>query len=305
MRRQLLILGVALALAVSALSPAISFADFHLVSIREVFPGSSGQPDAEYAQFQAYTSGQNFVSGHSVAFFDSDGKETGTETFGKNVSNGSNQMTFVMATPEAEAAFPGFIANEGMAPGMIDPAGGAVCWANLDCVSWGVFKGPLPSPAGTPAVAIPDGMALRRTIAPGCPTLLESSDDRNDSALDFAAVFPSPRPNSTPPSEQDCASSGGQSGGSGKQGRAPQTTLRRRPPGRTRDRTPTFRFASDEADSTFQCKLDRKPYRSCRSPLTTKRLTLGPHAFRVRARNASGRFDPSPAFDAFRVIARR
>ena len=41
-------------------------------------------------------------------------------------------------------------------------AGGAVCWENIDCVSWGSFTGAasLPSPPGTPAAAIPTGSAL-------------------------------------------------------------------------------------------------------------------------------------------------
>lgn len=306
-RRSFAALGLALALLAPASLPTTSSADFHLVSIREVFPGTLAQPGAEYVEFQAYAAGQNFVSGHSVAFFKADGSSAGAEIFDGDVANGANQMTFTMATPMAESTFPGFVSDEGMASGLLDPAGGAVCWAGLDCVSWGAFEGPLPSPAGSPAAAIPDGMALRRTIAAGCPTLLEPPDDRNNSALDFATVFPAPRPNSIPPSERSCASSDGPSGGSGKQGTrgAPQTTLRRRPPQRARDRTPTFRFASDEAGSTFQCKLDRKPYRRCRSPFTAPPLALGPHTFRVRARDASGRLDPTPAFDSFQVVERR
>jgi hypothetical protein len=282
-------------------------ATFHEMSIREVYPGSAAHLGAEYVELQMWAAGQNFVEGHSLKAYNATGGPTGTTTFIHDVARGANQSTILLATPEAEAEFGG--ADVTMAPGQLDPSGGAVCWESLDCVSWGSFSGPLPSPAGPPATpsGIPDGMALRRTIAPGCATLLEPTDDRDNSAVDFSPVFPSPRPNSTAPTEKDCASSGGQSGGGGEgQGErgAPQTTLRHRPSHRTADRTPTFRFAADESGASFECKLDSKPFRPCRSPFTAKRLSLGAHTFRVRARDDSGEADPSPAACTFRVATK-
>lgn len=309
MKRLLLLLTLALTLA-----PSPAAADFHFVSLREVFPGEPGWEDAEYVEMQAYASGQSNISGHSVTFYNAGGMST-TESFDNDVTDGRSQMTFVMATPAAESRF-GFTADETMAPGLIDPVGGAICWAAVDCVSWGSFSGPM-LPAGSPAVpgGIPDGMALRRTIAPGCETMLEPSDDRNNSALDFSPVLPAPRPNSTPPSETVCGAGGGGTGtggggpetgqdGKGDQKAAPQTRLKSRPPGKTLDRTPTFRFGSGEADASFECKLDRKPFRTCRSPFTARRLSLGRHTFEVRARDASGQTDRTPAFDAFKIVRR-
>jgi hypothetical protein len=291
-------------LSLGVLAPASASADFHFVSIREVFPGTLSQPDAEYVEFQAYAPGQNFISGHSVTFYDSGGAASRPEPFTADVSDGRNQMTFVMATPAAESAFQ-IRADEDMTANLIDPAGGAICWAGLyDCVSWGSFRGSLPSPAGTPAAAIPDGMALRRTIEPGCPTLLEATDDRDSSIADFSAVFPNPRPNSIPPSERACDSQGGSQDGGNKPG-APQTRLKGKPRKVGSDRTPTFRFSSSEAGSTFQCKIDRKPFKRCRSPFTSKRLAFGDHVFRVRARDAGGKADPSPALFRFEIVKRR
>jgi hypothetical protein len=290
------------ALALGTLAPASASADFHFVSIREVFPGTPDQPEAEYVEFQAYASGQNFVSGHSVTFYDSRGASSRPEPFAADVPDGRNQMTFVIATPAAESVFP-IRADEDMATNLISPAGGAVCWASLDCVSWGSFSGSLPTPAGTPATAIPDGMALRRTIAPGCTTLLEATDDRDNSDVDFSAVFPNPRPNSVPPSERACDSQGGSQVGN-KPG-APQTKLKGKPRKVGSDRTPTFRFNSSEARSTFQCKVDRKPFSRCRSPFTLKRLAFGGHVFKVRARDAGGKADPSPATFRFEIVKRR
>ena len=305
-------LASALALVVFACGAAPAEATFHEMSIREVYPGSSALPESEYVELQMWAAGQNLVDGHTLKAYGSTGAPTGTTTFAGNVSGGANQSTILLATAAAEAAF-GVAPDAVMAPNQLDPAGGAACWENLDCVSWGGFSGSLPSPAGSPAApfGIPDGMALRRTISPGCATLLEPTDDRDNSAADFSAVFPSPRPNSLAPGERPCGSAGGQqqggSGGAGNQdGRgAPRTTLKRKPPRKTGDRTPTFRFVANETGSSFQCKLDSRPFKACRSPFTTAKLTPGPHTFKVRARDDSGRLDPSASTYRFRVIPKR
>jgi hypothetical protein len=283
--------------------PAAS-ATFHRMSIREVFPGTASEPGAEYVELQMWNAGQDLVGGHTLRTYDSGGKPTAT-VLPSDVPNGANQSTVLIATPQAEAMF-GVTADAPLSSsGQLDPAGGAVCWEEIDCVAWGNFAASLPSPVGTPAAAggIPDEMALRRTIAPGCATLLESTDDRDNSALDFSSVFPDPRPNSVTPSEHACGSSNGPLGGSGSsEGGAPQTLLKRTPSHKTRDRTPTFRFAADERGVTFQCKLDGKPYKSCRSPFTTKKLSFSRHVFRVRARDDSGGLDPTPATYRFKVV---
>ena len=67
-------------------------------------------------------------------------------------------------------------------------------------------------------------------------------------------------------------------------------------------RTATFRF-SGQGDTalTFQCKFDRGPFKPCRSPKTYRKLTPGPHVFRVRAKDALGQLDQSPASKRFRI----
>ena len=302
-------LATALSLVtLSAFAAAPAAAAFHLVALREIYPGSTASPDSEYVELQAYAAGQNFVRGHSISFFDAGGAMLGTARFDADVARGGDQITLLVATPAAESQF-GIATDAGMAGGLLDPAGGAVCWEALDCVSWGGFSGSVSSPTGSPAdpLGIPDGMALRRTIAPSCPTLLEFSDDRNDSAADFFDAFPAPRPNSVAPTERPCASQGPSAGGGPAGGaasrRRPQTRIRRRPGRVTSDRTPTFRFSSSRRRSSFLCKLDRKPFRRCRSPLTTRRLRPGRHVFRVKARAPDGAVDRSPAIWRFRVAA--
>ena len=73
------------------------------------------------------------------------------------------------------------------------------------------------------------------------------------------------------------------------------------PSGTTKDRTPTFRFASDEEDVTFECRIDSRPYQSCVSPFTATSLSLGKHRFRVQGTNADGP-DTTPAKRRFKVV---
>lgn len=284
-----------------------SASSFHVVMVRELYPGSSAAPGAEYVVLQMYASGQEFVKGHRIELFDESGASLGTVTFDADVARGTTQSTILLATPEAESQF-GVVADKGFAADKLDPAGGAVCWEELDCVAWGGSSGGGDSPSGAPADpgGIPDGMALRRTIAPGCPTLLEGGDDSDNSAADFADAFPAPRPNSVPPSEQACAAQGGSAGGPtvGKGGEErPQTTLRRRPAKSSRDRTPTFAFTANRRGVVFLCKLDRRPFKRCRSPYTSARLSPGGHVFRVKARVPGGAVDRSPAIWHFEIVS--
>ncbi len=284
-------------------------ATFHLIQIREVYPGTAANPLAEYVELQMYESGQEFVGGHLLRTYDQDGALTKANVLGSDAANGTNQRTVLIATPEAEAQF-GVQADAALTPsGQLDPAAGAVCWESLDCVAWGSFGGSTPSPSGSPAdpLGIPDGMALRRTIAPRCPTLLEEGDDSGNSGADFSDVFPTPLPNSAAPAERPC-STPGSAGNPGSQGttagaekRRPQTRIRRGPGHEIRDRTPTFRFASSVAGSIYLCKLDSHRFRRCRSPFTTRPLGFGRHLFKVKARTADGVADSSPATYRFRL----
>jgi hypothetical protein len=59
--------------------------------------------------------------------------------------------------------------------------------------------------------------------------------------------------------------------------------------GFTDDPTPTFRFASSEPGSTFECAFDATTLRPCSSPLTHKaKLAEGTHVFSVEAIDAAG-----------------
>lgn len=88
--------------------------------------------------------------------------------------------------------------------------------------------------------------------------------------------------------------------------RAPQTTITSSPRGTIRTTRAqvrvSFGFRSSEPRSTFTCRVDRGPFRTCSSPRSVI-LDRGRHVFRVRARDAAGNVDPTPA--AFEVVVQR
>lgn len=96
---------------------------------------------------------------------------------------------------------------------------------------------------------------------------------------DWTATTPTPPPDTSPP---DTAISAG-------------------PKGATHKREAVLRFASTEAGSTFECKLDSRKWSACRPPRTYRHLREGHHAFRVKAIDAAGNVDPTPAKRTWRV----
>ena len=82
---------------------------------------------------------------------------------------------------------------------------------------------------------------------------------------------------------------------------APNTRLTARPRRATKSRAATFRFVSTEPPGSFACKLDRAPWRPCRSPKMYRKLAKGSHSFRVRAADAAGNVDRTPAVWLWRI----
>lgn len=86
-----------------------------------------------------------------------------------------------------------------------------------------------------------------------------------------------------------------------KKAAAPPNTTIAKAAAKLHDRTPTFRFSSNTPGAGFQCKLDRGPFKACRSPLTTKKLAFGAHTLKVRA-VTGGVVDPTPAKLNFKIV---
>jgi hypothetical protein len=68
----------------------------------------------------------------------------------------------------------------------------------------------------------------------------------------------------------------------------PKVTIKKSPKAKSTNTTAKFKFVSDEAGSTFKCKLDKKAFANCKSPKTYKKLKPGKHVFKVKATDAAG-----------------
>jgi len=108
------------------------------------------------------------------------------------------------------------------------------------------------------------------------------------SELAFATTEPEPKKPAEETKEKDTS--------------PPQTKIAKGPKAKSHVTTAKFKFSSSEAGSTFQCKLDRKPVKPCKSPKTYKKLKPGKHVFKVWATDAAGNKDPTPAKRKFKIL---
>jgi subtilisin family serine protease len=81
----------------------------------------------------------------------------------------------------------------------------------------------------------------------------------------------------------------------------PVTTITAHPPNETRSDKAKFKFVSNEAGSSFQCRHMNGPWQSCSSPKVYKNLNRGQHHFEVRAVDRNGNVDQTPAEDDWRI----
>ncbi|HEV8688024.1 MAG TPA: hypothetical protein VGQ84_12170, partial [Gaiellaceae bacterium] len=81
----------------------------------------------------------------------------------------------------------------------------------------------------------------------------------------------------------------------------PDTTITAGPTGSVNTSAASFSFNSTEAGSTFQCALDTAAFAACTSPKSYTLLANGQHNFQVRAIDAAGNIDATPAGRAWTV----
>ncbi len=81
---------------------------------------------------------------------------------------------------------------------------------------------------------------------------------------------------------------------------APQTTIDSGPSGLVNTAAASFAFSS-EAGATFQCSIDGAAFTACSSPAEYSSLGQGAHTFEVRATDAAGNTDASPATRSWTV----
>ncbi len=83
----------------------------------------------------------------------------------------------------------------------------------------------------------------------------------------------------------------------------PDTSIVSGPSGNTTSRAASFEFSSSEAGATFECRLDAEDWAACTSPKAYSSLANGSHTFSVRAKDALGTVDASPATRTWTVNA--
>lgn len=271
---------VALVLLLAA--PAAN-ASFHLMKVREVYPAG----DASYVELQMFAGGEYLVAGHHLVAYNADGSIANDFTLPSNVSISSpSNSTILIADSGYSGAFLGGTSPDEVDTGLnLSPSAGAVCWTDgspPDCVSWGAFTGPFPAHlpvlvAGSPAspAGVTTSKALRRSIAAGCPTLLEAEDDTDSSLADFSEQTPNPRGNSSPITEHTCT--------------PPAATIDSKPSTPTGSSSASFTYHSTPAGAEFECKRDAGIFESCAAEgIEYTGLADGGHTFQVRAKNSEG-----------------
>jgi hypothetical protein len=83
---------------------------------------------------------------------------------------------------------------------------------------------------------------------------------------------------------------------------APDTTITSGPTGTVPPASVSFGFTASEGGASFECSLDGAAYSPCSSPKAYPTIASGAHSFRVRAFDAVGNQDATPAERSFQVL---
>ena len=84
---------------------------------------------------------------------------------------------------------------------------------------------------------------------------------------------------------------------------APETTIDTGPTGKVATADAELAFSSPDPDTTFECRLDGADWAPCAAPVSLTGLADGPHTFEVRAVDAVGNADATPAVQDWTVAA--
>ena len=228
----------AMLLALGAAAPAR--ADHHLIMVREVHRGATAAGD--YVMLQMFADGQNMaLNTHYIDILGTDG-QAGAEYPLPTGMVGQNQRTILIGNTGVSGAD---FSNAGVAL----PTNGAVCYdgdqwlqrhrrsrlCGLGLIHWNHPSSFFPGSAGlhSRSVGLAPGQSLVRTITRGCATLLDTADDTNSSAADFALGPAIGRNNAATPIVQKPCPTG--SAGTGapqhsKNQEAPEEQIRRHLP---------------------------------------------------------------------------
>jgi hypothetical protein len=85
---------------------------------------------------------------------------------------------------------------------------------------------------------------------------------------------------------------------------APNTTITKKPPKRFTKKRVKFKFVVSEPGAKLQCNLDRRGWKACQ-PTYRFNVKVGKHKLQVRAVDAAGNADPTPAQYSYRRVKPR
>ncbi len=139
---------------------------------------------------------------------------------------------------------------------------------------------------GDPCDADEDGDGLSNAVEAAIGSDPRSANSDGDALTDGADACPTLKgtePNGCPDVE------------------LPNTKITKGPKKQTSKDAAKLKFRSTEKPSTFACSLDDKAFKPCKSPRKYKNLKSGKRSFEVRAIDAAGNLDPTPAKLEWRI----
>jgi hypothetical protein len=227
---------------------------------------------------------RNRGSGNGGLFIDlnGDGPDPGIPAHGVNDGVAPPAITSADANSASGTAMPNAVvrlfSKASSSPGEVE---GFVGQATADGTgAWTINHGS----------SLPAGKLIAATqTLPATPPATESTSELSAA---FSTVVPSPPGPGPGPGPEP----GPQPGDT----EPPETTITGAPKDKTKKKTASFQFGSSEPGSTFECKLDDGAFQSCSSPRNVK-VKKGKHSFQVRATDAAGNIDPTPATDTWKV----
>ena len=108
----LLVTGLTVAVAAMVLPSAdVTYAAFHCMRIHAVKAGFGGNANIQYVELRMDQSGQPFVGGHTMQFFDGSGTLKATFTFPANVANSANGESILVASSDFNSSVMGGAAD--------------------------------------------------------------------------------------------------------------------------------------------------------------------------------------------------
>jgi len=236
----------------------------------------------------------------------------------RNLGSGNEGRFIRLAAAGAESVGP----NGGIEPPVVTAATKTEASGTAEPAALvRVFRKSSPEPGELGAFlgeAAADGSgnwSVTYTALPGKTLVTATQTNTEGGTSELADPVATPADPQPPTPEEETGkggggSSGGNSGGGNNGGGGgstadktpPDTKIVKGPPKKTHKTTVKLKFTATEAGSTFQCKLDAKPFKPCSSPKKYKKLKPGKHVFKVRAIDRAGNVDPTPAKRAFKVL---